>query len=478
MTHIIDLIFFSIFDKGAAFRLGTAPHLDFTRMADTYGDVFSIKIGTRLVVVLNRHKIIREALMKKAAVFAGRPDLYTFSIASGGGGGMTFVDYSPKQQALRKLTQNAIHKYLTTQEMLEKNIQAECKRLLEYFKKQQGKPFEPRDIFKMATSNIILGILFGTNFSYDNKELQTLLHNADDFKECLSVGNQIDFMPWLSMFTNSCFVKLSRLFKIFRELINKLFLENKLTYVDGKTRNFADTLIKAHMDNKRIAQTENTKYELRDNDLLWTLADLFGAAMDTSAVTLTFALGYLLKYPVYQAEIQAEIDSLLDHKEAIKTEQVEKLHFLQAFLYEIFRITSIVPTSLPHSTTADTTLVGYHIPKGTVILPNLWSVHHDPNVWKDPHLFNPRRFLDEKNQVIDTNTLAGFMPFSLGRRMCPGYKLGILQICMFLSALLQRFNFTQDGLDAKFKILDLTPEYGVSMKPSTFYLNVHERNEE
>ena len=448
-------------------------------MADTYGDIFSMKIGSRLVVVLNRPKAIREALVKKASVFAGRPALHSFSIASGGGKcGVAFVDYSPKQQALRKLSQNAMHKYLTSPEMLEGKIQAECHRLLDYFKKHQGKPFDPRNIFKIATSNIIVGILFGTNFPYGHKDLQAMLDTSDAFKDEMGGGAAVDFMPWLGVFPSGNLNKLSHLYNVFVNLVNKLYLENKSTFVYGKVRNLADTLLKLYYENNKKALTEETSYTLNDKDLLWTLTDLFGAAMDTSSVSLSFALGYLIKYPAIQAQIQAEVDTVLGCRDSVKMKDVERLHYLKAFVYEIFRITSVLPTSIPHSTTADTTLEGYFIPKGTLIFPNLWSAHQDPTAWKDPAVFDPRRFLDEKHHVIDPHLLPGFMPFSIGRRKCPGYELGIQQICMILATLVHSCAFTQEGLDPKYKVLDLTPVYGMSMKPSTYYLKVESRKEE
>ena len=55
---------------------------------------------------------------------------------------------------------------------------------------------------------------------------------------------------------------------------------------------------------------------------------------------------------------------------------------------------------------------GYTIPKGTVIIPNLWSVHRDPAVWDRPDLFNPRRFLDDQGKLHRTEH---FMPFGIGR---------------------------------------------------------------
>lgn len=55
---------------------------------------------------------------------------------------------------------------------------------------------------------------------------------------------------------------------------------------------------------------------------------------------------------------------------------------------------------------------GYIIPKGTVVLPNLWSVHRDPTEWDDPDSFNPTRFLDEAGKLLRREC---FIPFGIGR---------------------------------------------------------------
>lgn len=57
-------------------------------------------------------------------------------------------------------------------------------------------------------------------------------------------------------------------------------------------------------------------------------------------------------------------------------------------------------------------LQGYTIPKGSVIVPNLWSVHRDPNIWEKPDEFLPSRFLDENGQLIKKET---FIPFGMGK---------------------------------------------------------------
>lgn len=57
-------------------------------------------------------------------------------------------------------------------------------------------------------------------------------------------------------------------------------------------------------------------------------------------------------------------------------------------------------------------LQGYTIPKGTIILPNLWSIHRDPAIWEKPNDFYPNRFLDDQGQLIKKET---FIPFGIGQ---------------------------------------------------------------
>lgn len=55
----------------------------------------------------------------------------------------------------------------------------------------------------------------------------------------------------------------------------------------------------------------------------------------------------------------------------------------------------------------------FFIPKGTVVLPNVWAVHNDPTYWKNPEKFDPTRFLKEDNPDLITRP-DRVIPFSIG----------------------------------------------------------------
>jgi hypothetical protein len=97
---------------------------------------------------------------------------------------------------------------------------------------------------------------------------------------------------------------------------------------------------------------------------------------------------------------------------------------------------TLEPLGEMHATLTDTEVNGYFIPAGTVVLPNLYSVHMDPKTWSDPNEFRPERFLDANNSLILRDQI---MPFSIGKRSCLGEVLARQELFVFLGALVQRF---------------------------------------
>ena len=87
--------------------LGRKMNKTITALANRYGDVFQISIGTRRVVVISGQRATHEALLKKGTDFAGRPDFYSYRIMPNFG----FRDYSPAYRAHKQLTQKGFHAF-------------------------------------------------------------------------------------------------------------------------------------------------------------------------------------------------------------------------------------------------------------------------------------------------------------------------------------------------------------------------------
>uniref|UniRef100_A0A0B7B9W2 Cytochrome P450 n=1 Tax=Arion vulgaris TaxID=1028688 RepID=A0A0B7B9W2_9EUPU len=104
---------------------------------------------------------------------------------------------------------------------------------------------------------------------------------------------------------------------------------------------------------------------------------------------------------------------------------------------EIQRLASLIPLSGPRIATRDIDFRGYIIAKDTQIFVNFDSILHDKSLWGDEaDVFKPERFIAADGSLLSLET---WIPFSLGRRACPGESMAKMELFLFVSNIVQRF---------------------------------------
>ncbi|CAN1196958.1 Cytochrome P450 77A1 (Fragment) [Linum perenne] len=91
--------------------------------------------------------------------------------------------------------------------------------------------------------------------------------------------------------------------------------------------------------------------------------------------------------------------------------------------------------TLSHAATEETELAGYRIPADASVEFYVEWMTEDPNLWKDPDVFRPERFLDGDGGEVK------MLPFGAGRRTCPGLSLGVLHVNLLLARMVQAFKW-------------------------------------
>lgn len=173
-----------------------------------------------------------------------------------------------------------------------------------------------------------------------------------------------------------------------------------------------------------------------------------------------------------QTHLQQEVDKVVDRSRLPSIEDQLELPYVMAFIYEVMRYTSFVPLTIPHSTTTDTTIMGYSIPKNTVVFVNQWSINHDPANWSHPENFYPDRFLNA-NGTLNKDLTGKVLIFSLGKRRCIGEELSKLQLFLLTSIICHQCHITEDP--ARPSKLDY--DYGLTLKPHAFYIALSLRDD-
>lgn len=454
---------------GNMLQMGTKPHLGLTKLAQKFGKVFRLTVGIHRIVVVNTIDVAREALVKKSNDFAGRPRLYTADLISRGGKDIAFSDFSPTWKLQRKIAHSALKMFGLGIKPIEEKVCQEIDELMTRFENVEGRAHDPQDDIVLAVINIICAFVFGSRYDLDDPEFYTILRYNHQFVQGFRAGNLVDYFPFLRHFPSKGLQLIKQAVKDRDTVLQKKFDEHKNTYQDCVTRDLTDALIKA----MRESQAENPEkvLSITEDHVVLTMNDIFSAGLETTSTCVLWALAYLAINQKVQERIHQELDDVIGRGRLPELADKPNLPYLEATIHEVLRYSSLVPLLFPHSTTTDTNLNGFEIPRDTIVLFNVWAMHHDEKEWQNPDVFDPSHFLDADGKLICPGSLS-YLPFGAGRRVCLAESLGKIQLFLFISHLLHKFRFSVPH-DAKEP--DLEGIFGASLCPKPYHLCIERR---
>ncbi|XP_068941453.1 cytochrome P450 2K1-like [Petaurus breviceps papuanus] len=430
-------------------------YISLTELSKTYGQVFTIYLGSKKKVILVGYDTIKEAFLNHGEEFVSRPEIPIFQ-KIGEGHGIVFSN-GETWKIMRRFALHNLRDFGMGKKLIEVKIQDEVHYLITKFGSHKGKPFDTSIILKHASSNIICSILFGNRYEYDDSEFQYLLKLLDENIK-LSGSAMVEIYnsyPFLGFMIGAHKTMLRNVQKM-NNFLGKLFEEHALHLNVSHLTGFVDSFLL-----KQKQETQNPKTEFHKKNLLFATLDIFSAGTETTSTTLCWGLLLMMKYPEVQRRVQAEIDKVISLGQDPQAQDRKNMPYTEAVIHEIQRFANIVPMGVSRSALADTKFRGYIIPKGTEVIPLFSSIFKDKTQWETPHRFNPAHFLDDTGNFVKKDC---FIPFGLGRRVCIGESLARMEIFLIFVGLLQKFTFKPaPGMEPA--DLDLTPEVGFTLTP-------------
>ncbi|XP_076471759.1 cytochrome P450 2B5-like [Babylonia areolata] len=427
--------------------LGRDPRAQFRAWRQAYGDVFGLYMGGRPMVVLSGQHVLREALVRQADVFSHRPDPSVFDLVTKSKG---VGDTSgPLWKAQRKTTVEILRHLGMGKNLLAEKVQEEVQAFVQEIRSKDSQPFDPTRLIQVSVSNNICSISFGKRFHYDDQHFLKLVESLQEMFKLAGGASYCAFLPFLRHLPGDLF-HIQKAIDFYHYIMDTFLTPVIEQHVQDHQKGQEEEeeeedFISAYLKEARLAQERGTADYVNEFNLQKVLMDLFAGGTDTSATALRWAIIYFLHYPEVQDKCHQDIvrvigSSLRPPRMADRAEMT----YIEATIHEVLRIAEVVPLGVAHAPAREVTFEGYTIPKDAYVMPNLDSVLHDPEVWPQPEVFRPERFIGEDGKLVKVDH---FLPFSLGRRVCLGESLARMELFLYLTSMVQHFRFLppEDG---------------------------------
>ncbi|KAK8445941.1 hypothetical protein SEVIR_9G412232v4 [Setaria viridis] len=411
----------SIFDLGPLLRELHARH----------GPVISIRLFRTLVFVADR-RLAHRVLVQGGATFADRPPLFDPGrLFTAGERDISSSPYGPYWRLVRRnLAAEALHParvslYAPARRAALDVLVAD---LLRARGGDSSSAVQVRPAFRRALFQMLVYMSLGARLG------EEVLEEVQDIQ--MQILRSITSFPIFSFFpavTKKLFRRRWESYVAVRRRQDEIFLPLIQARRGNDPPCYADSVLAL-----RVADEGNRP--LTDAEVVSLCSEFLNAGTDTTLTLLEWIMAELVNHPDVQAKVHEEVKS----RPELNDGDLEQARYLKAVVLEGLRLHPPAHFLLPHGVQSDAEIAGYAVPKGAEVNVMHGGFGRDEKVWTAPLEFRPERFLDG-GEGCDVDITGSkeikMMPFGAGRRMCPGYTLGMLQVEFFVGSLVRELEW-------------------------------------
>ncbi|THU95704.1 cytochrome P450 [Dendrothele bispora CBS 962.96] len=442
-------------------------YLTFASWKQKWGDYIYLKVFSQDLLVLNSYTVAKELLEKRGDHFSDRPRFIVSGELIGWNKLTAISPFGNRFKNERRLMAQTIGG-----KNAEKFWPVEEKERRKFLLKLFEEPSKLVEHLRRLEGSVILSITHGYSVDKNNDPLVGAAERCmDNFSTSTTLGAfMADNIPTMRFipewFPGGGFKKIAREYNLnLRAAVEGpwKFVKNEL--VAGKARpSFTSRLL-------TIAD--------EDEELIKTAAfSLYVGGSDTAVSVLTIFFLLMILHPDKQAKAQAEIDALTGGQYLPTIHDRSKLPYTEALMLETLRWRPVAPLAFPHRCMSEDVFEGYRIPEGTVCIPNLWAMTHDPEYYADPMDFKPERFMKDPPELDPRNIVFGFGRRVITDLICPGRSLADSGVWLSIALVLATCNISK-GLDANGHEVDPVVKFSSDTisRPEDFKYTVKPRSD-
>ncbi|CAF4984577.1 unnamed protein product, partial [Rotaria sp. Silwood1] len=445
-----------------------------------YGSIYGLFEGTRPLYVVSDVEFLQEVFIKQFSSFHSRRLPFILRKSTGNHVhllGASGAKWYRQRQIINPAFTSAKLKLMTP--MVHKCVSSLMKILAEHCKQQQQ--FNIYLLYKRLTMDVVCHCAFGTitdiQNDIDNEYFKKAEKNIEENLEknpLIRLGHLMPRLIPLLTYVMIVQVQLKRFAHKFIRNIEEMprfwLLERVKDIIDIRTSSYDNDNVKRKVDLLQLMLDTATREQVKDyidhdcmskvlhyDEVSSNILLFMMAGYDTTSAALAYSTYVLAKEPLIQKKLQDEIDR--NEENDNEYDQVHNIVYLDWFVREVLRMFPVSPKAISRECNETTIVCGHTIDKGSVIQPDVLTIHYDPDLWgpEDPKIFLPERHSIARHP-------AAFMPFGLGPRHCIGKRFALMEIKMCLTHLLRHYSiYPGDQMEEKFKLKDtffvLQPEY-------------------
>jgi len=459
---------------GNLHQLSLPAHRALKTLADKYGPLMFLRFGSVPTVVVSSSEMAKHFLKTHDLVFANRLLTTGGKYISYNFKGLILTPYGDYWKYVRKI---CVTELLTPKridffkDVREEELSVIIRSIWE--ESESGTiAVNVSNAFFTLTTNIIWRMLVRKKFSNNDlgtsgQRLRDLVLEASAVAGSFNIGTFVPSLDWLDLQSNNRRIKkANKIFDAFAEKVIDDHIDHGMDSTSNDQTKADAEYGKVFIDALLQIQNDNTDAKITRETIKAIMFDMSAAGMETTAITLEWAMSELLRHPHAMKRLQEEIECRVGKHRKVKESDVASMKYLHSVLRETLRLYPPAPLAFPHESTEAVTVGEYHIPKKAMLIVNVWAIGRDPNVWgKDASEFKPERFMEElvgHNDYMDVTHTQDFrmLPFGAGRRGCPGAPMAIPTISLALAQLVHIFNWRVEGDPSQ---LDMKEAHAMSL---------------
>ncbi|XP_057334063.1 probable cytochrome P450 28d1 [Microplitis mediator] len=197
----------------------------------------------------------------------------------------------------------------------------------------------------------------------------------------------------------------------------------------------------------------------------------FTEGYESSSLTLSATAYLLAKHPDFQDRAREEVVSVLSKYKEICYEALNEMTFLDKVFRETMRLFSPVG-KFQKICSKPITLQGpdglsCSLKPGDEVFISAMGIHYDPEIWENPNEFNPDRF--DKDSAESQRKFV-HLSFGEGPRVCPGIRMGMLQIKAAMATILK--NYIIEPSSKMIEPVTIDPKYFLTSIKGGFWVKL------